>query len=455
MKTMILFATVLLCATLSCMAQPSTEKIYTLAQLQDSALANNESLRAAHYEVEAAKQQRREAFTKYFPNVSATGFAFRSNKPLVDVEVSLADQISPEMGAALASSLPTELVASLADPMNISMMKNGVVGSLTVVQPLFAGGQIVNGNKLAAVGESVSQIQAEMTTRDVERDVENLYYQLVSLSEKVLTLSAVDSLLSATASDVDVAVRAGVALPNDALQVALRRNDIRAQSLQLNNAIRTVRTTLAVRCGLTDDNFSVEKGNELASRKPLMTNHETAVVNTLEMRLLDKATEAAELQRRMDIGAAMPSVAVGAGLNYHNLMGDGTNFGMIFATVSIPITDWWSSSHASKRGKANVRKAETKRGETARLLRIQMDRAADEATEKSELVDIARESVEQATENLRLCRNRYTAGTATMSQLLEAQLLCQQARDKQTDAWTEMMKAQDEYDRLTINSYCK
>jgi outer membrane protein TolC len=50
-------------------------------------------------------------------------------------------------------------------------------------------------------------------------------------------------------------------------------------------------------------------------------------------------------------------------------------------------------------------------------------------------VDNARRSIEQAEENLRLNRNFYQAGTVKMSDLLEAQLLYQQACDQHVDAY--------------------
>ena len=43
---------------------------------------------------------------------------------------------------------------------------------------------------------------------------------------------------------------------------------------------------------------------------------------------------------------------------------------------------------------------------------------------------IARNSIEQSAENLRLNEDRYHAGTSTMSDLLDAQTLYQQSRDK-------------------------
>ena len=39
--------------------------------------------------------------------------------------------------------------------MPLSLVKRGIMGSVTAVQPLFAGLKIVNGNKLARLGEEV------------------------------------------------------------------------------------------------------------------------------------------------------------------------------------------------------------------------------------------------------------------------------------------------------------
>ena len=79
---------------------------YTLEQLKDSALHNNIAIRNARHDIDAAKQQRKEAFTKYFPNVSGTGLWFNANKGMAQMDMNLSEQITPEVGAALAQSFP-------------------------------------------------------------------------------------------------------------------------------------------------------------------------------------------------------------------------------------------------------------------------------------------------------------------------------------------------------------
>lgn len=205
----------------------SAQQIYTLEQIKDSALRNNIAIRSAKYNIATAQQQRKEAFTKYFPNVSGTGLWFNANKGMAQTTLNLSESLSPELGAALAQSLPPEALAALGNPISISMMKNGTIGSLTAMQPVFAGGQIINGNKLAKVGEDVSRLQLQLSENEVEKTAEQYFWQLASMQEKMKTIETVDTLLAGIHNDVDVAVRAGLVMPNDLLQVQLRQNDIR------------------------------------------------------------------------------------------------------------------------------------------------------------------------------------------------------------------------------------
>ena len=422
---------------------------YTLQQLKDSALHNNIAIRKAQHDIDAAQQQRKEAFTKYFPNVSGTGLWFNANKGMAQTELNLSEQISPELGMALAQSLPAEALAALGNPVSISMMKNGTIAGITAVQPIFAGGQIINGNKLAKVGEDVSRLQLQLSENEVEKQTEQYYWQLVSLQEKMKTIEAVDTLLADIYKDVDVAVRAGVAMRNDLLQVQLRQNDTESQKVKLQNGMSIVKMILAQYCGLHNTAFTLSY--DATEEIPLyqQQDHRQALLQTAEYQLLGKQVEATDLQRKMEIGKNLPTVGVGAGYNYHNLMGKDHTFGMVFATVSVPISDWWGGSHAIKRKKIAQQQAKEQLTDNAELLKIRMKKSWNDVEESRQQLQIAQRSIVQAEENLRLNRNYYRAGTSKMSDLLEAQLLYQQARDKHTDAYANLQNKLLEYRQAT------
>ncbi|MCR5820313.1 MAG: TolC family protein [Bacteroidaceae bacterium] len=427
------------CALCANATVSAAEHSLTITQLRDSALATNFTLRQARLHVDAAKEQHRETFTKFFPSVSATGAWFNANRPMAKMDIDPQEFISPEMGAMMAASLPAEALAALSTPMAMTMMKNGTIASISAMQPIFAGGQIVNGNKLAKVGEEASQLQVKIAENDVVEQVEQTFWQLVSLEEKTRTLNAVSEMLKSLEGDVKAAVKAGVALRNDLLQVQLRQNEIESQYLKLSNGRSLIKLLLAQYCGLRDTTFSITYDHNALEVTPV--DHEQALLNTSEYQLMEKNVQVTALQRKMEVGKNLPSLAVGAGYNYHNLMECDRHFAMVYATVNVPISDWWGGSHAIRRKRIAEQEAQEQLTNNSELLKIQMQKAWNDVVEAESQLALAERSETQAEENLRLHRNTYKAGTATMSDLLEAQLLFQQALDKKTEAYISLQMA--------------
>ena len=450
---------------LSCTIAASAQT-YTLEQLKDSVLQNNIAIRNARHSIDAARQQRKEAFTKFFPNISGTGMWFNANKGMAQTELNLSEQITPELGMALAQTLPAEALAALGNPISVSMMKNGTIAGINAVQPVFAGGQIINGNKLAKVGEDVSRLQLQLSENEVEKQTEQYYWQLVSLQEKMKTIEAVQALLADIYKDVDVAVRSGLAMRNDLLQVQLRQNEVESQKLKLQNGISIVRLLLGQYCGLrpipsplpmmegSDYSFNIIVPDiEQQDISLPSLNREGQGVGLLgplpEYQLLQKQVEATKLQRKMETGKNLPTVGVGAGYNYHNLLDNNHSFAMVFATISVPISDWWGGSHAIKRKKIAQQQAEEQLADNSELLKIRMQNAWNNVEESRQQLQIAQHSIEQAEENLRLNRDYYKAGTSKMSDLLEAQLLYQQSLDRRTDAYADYQNKLLDYRQAT------
>lgn len=441
---------------LSCCAEAAAQT-YTLEQLLDSARQNNIAIRTARHSIQAASQQRKEAFTKYFPHVSATGLWFNSTQDMAKITLNPAEMINPQLTQLLSPSVLT----TLFPPTSISMVKNGVLGAVTAVQPVFAGGQIINKNRLARVSEDVSKIRLSLSQNEVEKTTEQYFWQLATLQEKLRTIQAAEKLLGDIHKDVDVALRAGVAMPNDLLQVQLRLNELSSQKLQVMNGISLVRMLLGQYAGLTPAAPSQDGGYQYAfdiavpdleeqqKLLPAPVAGQEDVSSLPEYQLLDKAVESARLQRKLAVGQNLPTVGVGVGYSYHNLFDKGRSFGTVFATVNVPISDWWGGSHAIKRRKIELQKAEEQLADNTELLRIRTLNAWNNVQESYQQLLLAQRSIEQAQENLRLNRNYYNAGTSKMSDLLQAQLLYQQAQDKRTDAYSDYQNKVLEYKQVS------
>jgi outer membrane protein TolC len=399
----------------------------TLDECRQKAIEQNITLRNSQVSVTAANETSKEAFTNYFPTVSATGFAYNANKGLIQMEM--------EPGQTM------------------NLLKNGVLGGVTLTQPIFAGGQIVNGNKLAKVGVEVSKLQQEQTRKEVLLNVEKYYWQVVTLTEKKNTLNAINEMLTQICSDVETSVNAGVTTRNDLLQVQLRQNDIASSIINLDNNLSLSRMVLAQYIGMngTDINVAITHTLDSIPTFPydLRVDHSQALLNTPEYKLLDKNVSANKLQQKLAVGKNLPTVGAGVGYMYDNLTDTDHPFGVAFVSVSVPISGWWGGSHDIKKRKADVVIAANTMEDTSDLLIINMQHLWNEVEDAYQQILIAHNSIDQSTENLRLNRNYYNAGMSTMSDLLDAQSLYQQSRDKLVDTYSQFQIKMLEYRQAT------
>ena len=416
----------------------SVAQTYTLEQLKQLAVDNNYSLRSARNSIQQSQEQKKSAFTNYFPRLSALGLGFTSNKYLIDVDIELPD--------VLAAMIPQGLI-----PSNISMIKSGIYGSITALQPVFMGGQIINGNKLAKVGVEASELQLEASEDQVELTTEQYYWQMVSLKEKQQTLKAVLDMLETLEKDVSNMVRVGAVNRNDLLQVQLRKGEVETAQLELENGLATVSQLLAQHIGKTGETIDVvSSAMEDVPELPvgLRQDHQTALAATPQYRLLEKNVESHRLQHKLKVGQNMPNVGVGASYSYNDFF-EKSSSAMVFAAVQVPISGWWGGSHAIKRQKLALQDAQEQMEDNGQKLVIRMNNAwaAVETSHKKLL--IAHDAIEQAEENLRLNKDYYRVGSTKMSDLLLAQQQYQQARDRYTDAFADFQTKQLEYRQAT------
>ena len=412
------------CLFLMVSVSGSAQQAYSLAQCKKLALENNARMKNARLEVSSARQTKEEAFTNFFPSLSASALGYNANQPLVEANLG---------------------------GMPLALLKNGIVGDITVTQPLFAGGQIVNGNKLAQLGVEVSRFKQEQSAKEVLLTTEVYYWQIISLNEKIKTLAIVEQLVNSLYKDVDAAVKAGVKNRNDLLQVQLRKNSVASDRLQLENGLKLSRMLLGQYVGIKADSLSIEpvSFDEPASPEKLRTDHGAALLTTPEYQLLAKNVEANRLQQKITVGKYLPTVGIGASYMYDDLMDKDNTTAMVFAKVSVPISDWWGGSHAIKKQKFQTMMAQNEQRNNSDLLLIQMQKLWNDVEESYKQVKLAEESVVTATENVRLNTNYYQAGTTTLSDLLDSQLLLQQSRNQHTDAYTQYLIKQTQYLQAT------
>ncbi|MBM6992393.1 MAG: TolC family protein [Prevotella sp.] len=423
----------------------SSQSTLTLSRVRTLAVSHNLATRSADNALLQAREQQKEAFTNYFPQVSAVGAGFKTSRDILKTNIATADVLP----AQLAQLIPTEVASLLPTNIPVSLMNHGLVTGITAVQPVFAGGQIVNGNRLAKVNVEAKELQRETSRNTVLLTAEQYYWQIISLKEKQKTLDAVAALLANLEKDASVAVKAGVGMRNDLLAVQLKQNEIESQRIKLDNGLQLARMVLAQYIGMEDSVIDVATDidpQQLPAYPAIKADHSQAVAATPEYRLLQKQVEATTLQRKMEVGKHLPSLGIGAGYSYYN-MGSGldNHFGTVFATVSVPISGWWGGSHAIKRTRLAEQNARDQLTDNMQLLKIRMQKDWNDVDNAYKQLQLAHRSIEQSEENLRLNRDYYHAGTVTMNDLLTAQQQYQQSRDAYTDAFSQLQLKIVEY----------
>lgn len=410
-----------------CMAAPlAAQQVYTLDECIESALQNNARMKNAENDLTSARHQRKEAFTNYFPSISATGGGFLSSTHLLGME----------MGPG----------------MSLGLMKDGLVGGVTASMPLFTGGQIVQGNKLSEVNVEKYRLLGRQAENEVKLTAEQYYWQVAMLKEKLRTLHVVEAQLAEILKDVDAAVQAGVTNRNDLLQVQLRQNDTRSTRINVENSLALSRRLLAQYIGTPGDSVDVDFVVADSLPEPpdaLYRRPDEALALTPEYNLLQAKLKASRIERKMTLGKQLPTVAIGGGFVYDNLLDRDRNYWLGFATVSVPLSGWWEGSHSLKRSKLAVSTEENNLRNGSELLVINMQNTWNAVTDAYKQVRIAIESIGQSAENLRLQTDYYHAGTCTMSDLLEAQTLFQQSRDRYVEAYAQYAVKKREYLQAT------
>lgn len=417
-------------------AQGAVGQAVSLPACIEMALQNNAELRNARLDIQMSDEDKASAMTNYFPQVSATGAGFVGAKDLMRGEMEM---------PALAAMMPG------MGSFPLSMIKKGVVATITAMQPIYTGGRVVNGNRLAAVQQEVRRLQMEMTEKDVRQNVQQYYWKLVSLRGNITTLDAVDEQLRQVHSLTKNYLEAGMINRNDLLRVELKQQEVARQRLTLDNGIELVRMLLAQLCGADLESFDIVSENILEPQAPesVFKPADQALASRQELQLLDRAVEASRLQVRMERGKNLPSLAVGASGMYYNVMEKNQGNLVGLATLSVPVSGWWSGSHAVRKARHKLEQDRNTLNDANEKLKIDIIASWNNLQEAYAQIEIARRSVRQADENLRLSRDQYDAGTLGMTDLLDAITLYTQSHNSLLTACAEYQSRLAEYQRKT------
>lgn len=407
----------------------------TLDSCLDLAKRNNAEICATRLEVERARAVKQQVFTKFFPQVNLAGLGYYSANPLF--HFGLEDIQSNDMRALLQDVY--DLVATETDVQKeISLMKKGASGSVVLAQPLFAGGRIVTGNKLADLGVKAAELQGEVKVRDVVENIESTYFLVVGLQQKVATVTAALNLIDSLDRVVQTALDNGLVTRADALQLQLKRNEMLANQQQLASGIRLAKRLLCTQIGIEYSDTLLFADPQLhATDNPLLADGSQPQALRPEAQLLQLNVEAEQLQRRLTLGEALPQLTFVGSAYYGNMVKtDPSANAVALLSLSIPLTGWWETSQKLRQHDVRIAEACLKQEHLGRMMSIEEDKTLSDMLDAAVLLKSDSSALQIAQENYRLSVLNYEAGVVAIADVLQAQTLLMKAQDAITDRLT-------------------
>lgn len=438
----------------------------SLERCREMSAENALEVKNAALDVSSAQALKKEAFTEYFPKISVSAMGYYAFDPMLNI--GLEDVLGNSDGArnlidAIEATAPLYGINT-----TFPFLDYGYMASVNVVQPLYAGGRIVNGNRLAELNRKAAVLKQSYATEVNTADVDRKYWLVVGLQEKMQSVSQAITMLDTLARDVRNAYDAGLALDTDTMKVNLERKRLQSSMTQLKSGIRLAKMDLLNAVGQEYTYFEsfatgsvpwidsivlTDAPENLMEPGHYYVDENQAVEESERSKLLSLNVESARLQKKVALGEVLPEVGVGVGYGYGRVIGDGGNWnGAVFASVKIPLSDHWKTSSKMKRLENDAQKAENEREYLNGQLLLELRKLYEDMNTAYEQVQNELDAVALAKATEGRMMDSYRCGQATVAEVLSAQTERHLADDSLTDARIAYSNAVSEYLAKTASS---
>ena len=410
----------------------------SLQDCRKMALEYNEKIRIADNAVNKARLDRQIAFAQYLPKVD---------------------------GSFTLLHMQTQDLLEIGDVLGVSLQTRGTfLAGVSVTQPLYVGGQITAANRLARIGQTVSEEQKRKTRQQVIADVDNAYYTLISVRSKVRMLEAYSRQMQGLYDQVKLAKDVQMATENDLLRVSTKQNEVSYQLQKARNGEQLCGLALAYAIGADMDQTIIPSDTVLQSQNLGLSEDFSA---RPDLHLLQQQVKANEVMVKKERSNYLPTLALLGSYSYHDnlrLKGnlnlpDGTalDYHYTFSgscpyallSLRMPLFHWGAELKKVKKAKLNLADSKLQLQQMERGMRIEVRKAVQNVTDAQRMVETATTGRQQADENLRVMRQKYDNQMCTMTDLLDAQSQWQQSRSNLIEAQTQLKIYETEYLRVT------
>jgi outer membrane protein len=465
------------------------KKAYSLNECVSAALEHNQKIKMAKEQVDAAGELKKAAFTQYLPNFSVNGAYTHQTKDYQLLEKDMFLPVVPytaidqATGGLSQAALATPAVAASTFVINPSTgtvvsdasgnpvfqkytylpaskttfsLDNLYVVNGGLSQPVYLGGKIRTMNRMADVTRQIAENNASLTTNELVYSVEEAYWRIVSLREKVKMAELYRSMLVRFVSDLENIRHEGIITDNDLLKAKLKLSESEMLLLKAKNGLELSKMALAQITGIP---YAIEfvpadslNGNPA---QQLYTVSEEQVAGRPELKILKNNVDMADAGVKLMLSRYLPNIMLNAGyttMNPSPYAGFAKEFGgdlTVGVVANIPIFHFGDKMHTLKAARHERDAADLKLQETRELLVLQLQQGVYQYSEAQKKTEYASLALEQSKENLRYTEDNFREGVMKTTDILEAQLLWQKAWSELIDARTDQQMAECNLRKIT------
>ncbi len=447
------------------------QRLLNLDSCRALALRNNKQMSISRVKKEVAANVRKAARTKYLPHVSALGgYEYTSKEvsilnddqkeALNNVGTSLKEGIMSKVGP-YAQILPAALQQQLGNDLNqlagfLDMGGQSIVnafrtdtrnlwaGAIMVTQPVFMGGAIIAMNKMADAGEQLAANSAEARRQTTIYEIDQAYWQVVSLRHKQKLAQSYLDLVKKLDSDVQKMISEGVATRSEGLSVSVKVNEAEMTLIKVNDGLTLSKMLLCQLCGIPVNEQVVlaeEETDELSVVQTVpQVDVEQAAENRPELKMLQNVVDMGKQATNMLKAGNLPQVLLTGGYMVSNpnvFNGFEKKFAGVWnvgVLVRVPIWNWGDVAYKVRAAKGATTIASLQRDEAREKIELQVNQSAFQVNEANKKLEMAKASTERADENLRTANLGFREGVISSTTVMEAQTAWLQAQSQKIDA---------------------
>ena len=444
--TGIVTAVLLLLTTVTTLAQPQ-KRFLTLEQCRAIALDSSAILRNAQLTEEKTDLDRKAVITNFLPKFSGYGlylwtsdsFDYDFSGGALPVYKNVYGNLVPDLMKDAAGNIvynngiPVFNQYAIIPPMTLSVdLANTFTAGVSVSQPVFMGGKIISGYRMAALGTEMAKLNSELKAEEVTVSVDEAYWMYVKTCRLLEAAESFDSTVTEVYRFVEDAIDVGMATSTDLVKVEVQRNNAalavakarNGKRLSMMNLCHILGLPLTTEIEVDQSGFTLDSTAVIPESIALGSD---SIENRADYRLL---AGQAELKRRnVDFVRSdfLPQLGVMAsyGYSYGLKLMDETLLNQagftVMATLKVPIFAWGEGYLKIKSAKKEYEMAQNELERLSDMMELEKAKNSYAVSEAALQVRLAESSLRSAENNLKVCRDQYELGMETIVNVLEAQ----------------------------------